>query len=290
MSVTYEYDMLNPKANLRPVFLAPHYDDVALSCGGTVALLAERGLRPVIITCFGGEPPATLSAFARFQHQWRGLDDHNALAVRRQEERSAATLLGAEPLWLGLPDAIYRGDHYQSDAELFGAIHPDEWSLLDELEQALTSLLDEAGIQPAWYAVPLGIGNHVDHQLVRLLGQRLRAHGQVVWSYEDFPYVLLPGGEDQRHALVTQYCEQTPWMIELSAEHLERRIAAIACYESQLAVIFRDLGDPAEAVKRAAQRVRQGQLIERLWLLRSRVKEHSEAIAHVPWLLSQPEH
>ena len=37
------------------VFLSPHYDDVVLSCGGTVALLVEQGEPPLVLTIFGGE-------------------------------------------------------------------------------------------------------------------------------------------------------------------------------------------------------------------------------------------
>ncbi|MGN6673994.1 MAG: PIG-L deacetylase family protein, partial [Thermomicrobiales bacterium] len=48
-------------------FLAPHYDDVALSCGGTVALLAGQGARPLVVTVFGGDPSSvTLTTFARW--------------------------------------------------------------------------------------------------------------------------------------------------------------------------------------------------------------------------------
>jgi len=37
------------------LFLSPHYDDVALSCGGTVAPLADRGTDTTVVTIFGGE-------------------------------------------------------------------------------------------------------------------------------------------------------------------------------------------------------------------------------------------
>ena len=37
------------------IFLSPRYDDVALSCGGTVALLADRVKETMVVIIFGGE-------------------------------------------------------------------------------------------------------------------------------------------------------------------------------------------------------------------------------------------
>jgi LmbE family N-acetylglucosaminyl deacetylase len=252
----------------RPVFLAPHYDDVALSCGGTVALLAEQGRSPAIVTCFGGGPDGPLSPFAAFQHRWRGLADDEVLALRRAEERAAAAALGAEPLWLDLPDAVYRGDRYLSDEQLFGSLHPDDAELLPRLRTALTERLAAAGVAPAWFAVPLGIGNHVDHQLVRHLGHALRREGWTVWAYEDFPYSTLERGSRELTALARQHAAGDSWIQPLAAHQLEKRIAAVECYRSQLKVLFRDLGNPGEVVRRAATEAGCGRPAERLWRLR----------------------
>jgi len=37
------------------LWLSPHFDDVALSCGGAVALVADRGHPATMVTLFGGE-------------------------------------------------------------------------------------------------------------------------------------------------------------------------------------------------------------------------------------------
>src|SRR5262252_6924938 len=42
------------------LFLSPHYDDVALSCGGTVAQTADAGTHALIVTIFGGEAATAL--------------------------------------------------------------------------------------------------------------------------------------------------------------------------------------------------------------------------------------
>jgi hypothetical protein len=57
----------------RHIFLSPHFDDVVYSCGGTLGVQVCSGLHPLVITIFGGAPPATtpLSPFAQYLHgQW----------------------------------------------------------------------------------------------------------------------------------------------------------------------------------------------------------------------------
>ena len=65
------------------LFLSPHFDDVALSCGGTVALAAADGPTHVV-TVFAAQPPGDLNDFARFQHdRWGTRED---TVNRRREE------------------------------------------------------------------------------------------------------------------------------------------------------------------------------------------------------------
>ncbi|MDI3339163.1 MAG: PIG-L family deacetylase [Sphaerobacter sp.] len=248
----------------RPLFLAPHYDDVALSCGGTVAALAAAGPPPLIVTCFGGAPSGPLSAFARFQHARWGVGPDDAVCIRRAEERAAAAALGAEARWLDLRDAIYRGTRYTSDDELFGPIHPDDRGLVDELVAAVAAL---AAPGAALY-VPLGVGNHVDHQLVTLAGQRLAARGHPVLAYEDFPYAGDPAGRDALQARAAAVAGGPPQTRFLTPAQLAARVRAIRCYRSQLPVIFRHQGDPAAATRRYACVVGDGRPAERFWPLR----------------------
>ena len=60
----------------RHLFLSPHYDDMPLSAGATVRLLADRGLAPETLVVFGSEPDRDrpLSAFAEAMHERWGLD------------------------------------------------------------------------------------------------------------------------------------------------------------------------------------------------------------------------
>src|SRR4051794_35360271 len=93
----------------RRVYVAPHYDDVALSCGGTVAMDARTGA-PLIVTVFAGQPDGSLSAFAHLQHAQWGVSEAEVIAQRRREDACAAAALGASVAtrWLDFLDAIYR--------------------------------------------------------------------------------------------------------------------------------------------------------------------------------------
>ena len=79
------------------VYLSPHLDDVALSCGGRIWQQAQTGDSVLVVTIFAGAPPpdVPLSPFARELHaRWGYLSD--ADVVRREEDQASLTHLGAE--------------------------------------------------------------------------------------------------------------------------------------------------------------------------------------------------
>lgn len=253
----------------RHIFLAPHYDDVALSCGGTVAALADAGPAPLVVTVFGGEPaPENLTAFARWQHERWGTDEGDTIATRIAEDRAAAAALGCATLVLPFLDAIYRGDHYLSDEALFGAIVADDAPLLDRLADAIDALPGFTPGDTTLY-VPLAIGNHVDHQIVFEVGRRFAARGVRVLAYEDFPYAVLGEAAARRRERVA--AQVGPPVLVPIAATLPRRLAAIAAYGSQLPVIFR-FTDDWRAIVAEHTRALGGAIgpAERYWPLISR--------------------
>src|SRR3954447_23202548 len=176
----------------RHLFLSPHYDDVPLSAGATVRLLADRGLAPETLVVFGSEPDPTrpLSEFARAMHERWVLTANEVIASRQAEEGAAATVLGARSRVLPFRDAIYRGNYYLSDDDLFGSPAPEEATLPAAIAASL-DLGDSPDETTRIYA-PLGVGKHVDHQIVHLAAQELAIRGWDVWFYEDIPYALNP--------------------------------------------------------------------------------------------------
>lgn len=247
------------------LFIQPHYDDVPLSCGGTVALWAKCRQEPHIITVFASEiVDKMVGTFAAWKHErWKLTDPDRVLATRRGEDAEAAAVLGCTLRWLGLPDAIYRGERYTSDQELFGALHAEEYELARHLAEEIRHL-------PEWrdgnqVFVPLGIGSHVDHQLVFEAGRQLAAEGAEVYAYEDTPYAIhTPDGRTKRLAALGDNVGK-PVLVAI-AETLERRIEAISCYASQVPVIFRFTQDFRGTITEFANQVGMGRSpAERFW-------------------------
>jgi LmbE family N-acetylglucosaminyl deacetylase len=220
------------------LFIQPHYDDVPLSCGGTVALLAARGDEPRMVTVFASElVDEMVGEFAAWKHErWKVTDAEQVLSVRRTEDAEAAQALGSSLRWLGLPDAIYRGDRYRSDPELFGVLKGEELELAAHLAEEIRQL-------PEWrdgtrVFVPLGVGSHVDHQLVFEAGRHLASEGVEVYAYEDCPYAIhTPAGVAARLSALGEAVGE-PIIVPIG-DWLEDRIRSIACYRSQVPVIFR---------------------------------------------------
>jgi LmbE family N-acetylglucosaminyl deacetylase len=247
------------------LFLSPHYDDVALSCGGTVALLADRGTDTTVVTIFGGEViDDVLGDFARWKHSRWGLKDMDAVRVQRQAEDAAATAtLGAGSRWLGFPDAIYRGDRYAADRELYGTVRTLEQPLAEVVSAEIQSL-------PEWRSgatvyVPLAAGEHVDHQLVFMAGQMLARGGARVLAYEDCPYAIhSPEGLDRRVAELAGALGPAE-LVPVGAR-IERRLAAIEAYSTQVPVIFRFTHDYRHSVLGFANRLLpEHGPVERFW-------------------------
>jgi LmbE family N-acetylglucosaminyl deacetylase len=87
----------------------------------------------------------------------------------------------------------------------------------------------------------------VDHRIVRRAGE---ASGQPLAYYEEFPYAQDP--QAVRAALGEGQWRAAP--VPLSEKGLEAKIAAIACYRSQLSTWWADLTDMETAVRAFAER------------------------------------
>ncbi|MCS6849178.1 MAG: PIG-L family deacetylase [Anaerolineae bacterium] len=230
------------------LFVSPHLDDVALSCGGLVYRLTSAG-RPVIIaTVCTADHPADqpLSEAARHEHwQWQ-LGDRPYQGRRAEDER-ACQVLGATAAHLGLLDAIYRRNErgaplYTNDF-IGGAVHPHDWQVqLPEVQAALAPLIRTA----TRVYCPLAIGGHVDHVIVRRAVESL-ADASIIRYYEDFPYA-----DKLDQFTPPEGCAFEK--IELTAHEVDARIRAIACYASQLFAVFGSAAMP-ERVRGYVSRV-----------------------------------
>jgi LmbE family N-acetylglucosaminyl deacetylase len=243
------------------VYLSPHLDDAVLSCGGRTWQQVQAGEHVLAVTICAGAPApnALLSPFVQELHmRWGHVTD--AVAGRQEEDLAALALLGAEAVHWPYTDCIYRQTPdgrfpYASREALFGEIHPAERDLVAELAARLKELsLSQDGTVYA----PLGVGHHVDHQIVR---QAAEASAQPLIYYEEFPYA-----EDAQ--AVQAALEEGQWKansVPLSEKALQAKIAAIACYRSQISTFWASLTEMAAAVRAFAGRTDGS--AERYWVL-----------------------
>jgi LmbE family N-acetylglucosaminyl deacetylase len=253
----------------RHIFLSPHFDDVVYSCGGTLGVQVSVGLRPLVITVFGGIPQNTaLSSYALDVHRKMGFSQNAEIAVqtRRKEDTQAMELLGVDFLWLDYSEALYRGTpaYYTQDASLMGGeVHPDDHWIDEKLAQTLVALRQRLP-DAVWYA-PLAAGRHVDHQIVCSAADRLVELEAKVNLYEDFPYVAREAGSlDERLDEFGNTLE--PALVEMS-EALHLRQTASAKYSSQIAANFGDQVSLFKSIESYTYSIRPVETVhlERYW-------------------------
>jgi LmbE family N-acetylglucosaminyl deacetylase len=216
------------------IYLSPHLDDVALSCGGLVWEQAQAGEQVEIWTICAGDPPhGPLSPFAQGLHQ-RWETGEGAAGRRRAEDLASCARLGVPARHFPLPDCIYRPDPqeagrflYASEAAIFGPLHPAEAALVQALARSLNELLE----QEARLVCPLALGGHVDHRLARRAAELL---DRSLWYYADYPYVL------QAQAQISQALpagwQEVRWPV--SAAGMQAWQAAVAAHASQLSTFW----------------------------------------------------
>ena len=219
-------------------YLSPHLDDAVLSCGGLIRQQVLNGARVTVITIFAGQPiHHELSPFAASLHARWG-SEAEMVSERRREDQAAIESLGARTCHLDYVDAIYRSDGsehlYTCERDLFGHIHPSEVALADEVAYAISNMLTPG--EPLLFA-PLGVGNHVDHQVVAAAALALIPQAGRLTFYEDYPYVERPGALTRR----LDALREVEWSAELqplSVGCIEAKIEAIGAYQSQLSNLF----------------------------------------------------
>jgi LmbE family N-acetylglucosaminyl deacetylase len=258
------------------VYVSPHFDDIALSCGGWAAAASAAGRRGLGVTIFAGPPPGPLHAYARRLHtRWGAPDPAAGNRLRRVEDAAALARLGLDPLWLPFPDAVYRPVPYDSHAAIFGEVAAGEWTaLLPAILAALRETLTARGVAPPTpLYVPLGVGHHVDHQLTHAAGLALWRAGWPVWFYEDYPYAAQPGvvaAAVARLAAAVAPARPIPDLRDITAT-LPEKIAAITAYASQMSSLFPSLDAVPAAVRAYAAEVGAAAGLagaERYWAVR----------------------
>jgi LmbE family N-acetylglucosaminyl deacetylase len=254
------------------IYLSPHFDDAVYSCGGTIALQARQGKNPLITTVFAGIPSSKqfFNLFALRVQRDMGVrfplwcNPHGIIRVRRNEDGIALAYLQATPLWLSYRDSIYRGlpAYYTTYPALRQKLHPADGWIEEKLTQDLVAVHQRLP-HLTWYA-PLGIGHHIDHQIVSAAARRLLKHGARVLFYEDFPYVTHESALSERHRELN--LPLTPVLVDISSVW-QMRLQAAERYRTQVKMNFGSHKALHDLIERYTHSIdaAHGTAVERYW-------------------------
>ncbi len=258
------------------LFLSPHFDDAALSCGATIHQLVQAGKQVVVRNVMGGIPQAGRLPDSPVVHELhdRWERGENPVEARIQEDRAALHSLGVEiirmTIWL---DCIYRTRRdgtpfYTTWPSVFDMLHPD-----DPAATLLPTVTLPHQDKYACIYAPLGVGNHVDHQAVR--NWALELHRHLPWValklYEEYPYTETPGAVEtalQHYATLNPPLELDVEVMSVSEADAEAKIHAVGLYDSQLSSFFRDRDEMRQRILTALQQAGKGTLAERYWIIK----------------------
>lgn len=216
---------------MRWIYISPHLDDAVLSCGGLIREQTSSKTPVEIWTVCTMDPPSEkISPFANLQHtQWgAGMD---AFSMRRSEDIAACQLMGARYRHLPFLDCIYRQSKdgfwlYASEQAIFGDLSVEDAATLYTLQTFLAAILKPDDI----LVVPLTIGKHVDHQMVRIATEGL---GRPLLYYADLPYAI-----DHPEKIDEATLNFKSQLFEVSHQNLASWQNASLAYRSQLNVLF----------------------------------------------------
>ena len=215
------------------LFLSPHLDDVAFSCGGTLLRLADDPRwRVELCTLFTASVPDPQGFALRCQTDKGIPAEVDYMALRRTEDEAYAAFAKVHDTrhW-DYREAPHR--RYESPADLFAGIRDDD-AVWQPLSDDLAALDNE--IQPALVFAPQGLGNHVDHLQTIRATLAVWPVERVVW-YRDTPYAIRE--PDARPAGALRLEEDLfPCRVPLSSTALERKIAGCSLYASQIGFQF----------------------------------------------------
>lgn len=227
----------------RVVVLSPHLDDAALSCGAL--LHALQGVSTIVVTLCSGNPPPLPGADGVTRAPPRR--GHVSPRIRRREDIAAMRSIQADFVHLSFPDAIYRRAPsgkliYRNARERWVAPRADDALYIEELFQLLRRVCLDLG--SILLISPMGIGDHVDHQITARVALRLAEAGARLLFYEDFPYVADPhsgrGDADGPAQALARLRQQAVERFMVPVD-VDAKMRLLGHYGSQIAPLFGSL-------------------------------------------------
>jgi LmbE family N-acetylglucosaminyl deacetylase len=251
------------------VVLSPHPDDAVLAVGGLLAQHTRLGGRAVIVSVFAGSPTDNRSPIA--DHLYADHPNRDEIThIRRREDLAAGRRVHADVVQLPHLDALYRtapnGEPLYHNLEQIFSTPTIELELTAAEHLARQWIAD--GLLPAHADVlaPLGIGGHIDHSIVRRAAETAHQLSESTpWRlhyYEDQPYV---SRRPEQHWQDLVPPADVPTVHPLTEPAWRTKLDAIACYASQLPLLWPDGRLFQDELRAYAKKVGTGTVAERIW-------------------------
>jgi hypothetical protein len=147
------------------------------------------------------------------------------------EDINACQMVGARYRHFPFLDCIYRQSAdgswlYPSEQSIFGELSLDDAVNIHTLRTFLSTILKSNDI----LVIPLTVGNHVDHQLVRIAAEELE---RPLLYYADAPYVI-----NDPEEIIDVTRKFMPQLHQFSLQSLASWQKASQAYSSQIDVLF----------------------------------------------------
>jgi LmbE family N-acetylglucosaminyl deacetylase len=227
---------------MRYIYFSPHLDDTVLSAGGLISDQTRSGIPVEIWTFMAGVPDdEQLTDFAQSMHKmWGTTSAKETIQIRREEDRRAASRVGAKAVHFDFLDCIYRrGKNGEAlyDAAVFMPPRAEDADLPAQIAQTMVAWLklDDVVVSQ------LAIGGHVDHILVRKAAEMLKR--QLVFDL-DIPYLL-----NHPEELSPKTAGMKDSLQPISETGLETWLEASEAYASQLGSLFESIGSMRERMR-----------------------------------------
>lgn len=225
---------------MRWIYLSPHLDDAVLSAGGLIYEQTRSGNPVEIWTFMCGYPPSEdYSPFAELLHaQWGFSSAEETVRSRREEDRRAAAVLGAQVSHFDFLDCIYRrgsnGDWLYADISV--PPHPEDADLPGQIAATISTRLQPEDV----LVCQLSVGSHVDHVLVRQ-GAELVPGRSMLYDI-DIPYFFTKPEE-----LEPKSAGMRETLCPITEAGLASWQEAVLEYRSQLVVLGDAMSTPEKA-------------------------------------------
>jgi LmbE family N-acetylglucosaminyl deacetylase len=219
-------------------------NDAVLSIGAGLAQAAQDGAKVTVYTVFAGTAPPPYSAAAERMHAIWGLSPNDdAQLCRRQEDVAALGHLGVayrhgrflDSIYRRLPDGQWLAAHVEGGPKLAVNERSPEGDreLVAEIEGDIKSIIDE--FDPTLLVACAAVLDHPDNQAARDAAL-FAAHEKniPIRLWEDLPYAISRLGAVE---LPEGFHRGSPDLSPVRAEMWTRKLQAVECYSSQLAML-----------------------------------------------------